>query len=203
VRLVLRKHIPAGGGLGGGSADAAAALLAVRELLDVDVDDAGVLALAAEVGSDVPFCVRGGAAWMRGRGEIIEPVSVPTGLAFLVAIPPFRLSTPDVYKAWDKLGGPRSERAVPAPRRLTSVIDELVNDLEPAAEALEPRLLEFRSALESAAGAPALLAGSGSAYVVPVADTRRLPALVDEVGRRLRVPVVGTTSVSRGVRLSS
>lgn len=203
VRLVLRKHIPAGGGLGGGSADAAAALLAVRELLDVDVDDAGVLALAAEVGSDVPFCVQGGAAWMRGRGEIIEPVSVPTGLAFLVAIPPFRLSTPDVYKAWDKLGGPRSERAVPAPRRLTSVIDELVNDLEPAAEALEPRLLEFRSALESAAGAPALLAGSGSAYVVPVADTRRLPALVDEVGRRLRVPVVGTTSVSRGVRLSS
>jgi 4-diphosphocytidyl-2-C-methyl-D-erythritol kinase len=203
VRLVLRKRIPAGGGLGGGSADAAAALLAVRKLLEVDVDDAGVLALAAEVGSDVPFCVQGGAAWMRGRGEIVEPVSAATGLAFLVAIPPFRLSTPDVYKAWDKLGGPRSERVVPAPRRLAPVISELVNDLEPAAEALEPRLVEFRAALQAAAGAPALLAGSGSAYVVSVADTRRLPALVDEVGRRLRVPVVGTTSVSRGVRLSS
>lgn len=203
VRLVLRKHIPAGGGLGGGSADAAAALLAVRRLLDVDVDDAGVLALAAEVGSDVPFCVRGGAAWMRGRGEIIEPLSVPTGLAFVVAIPPFRLSTPDVYRAWDELGSPRSERVVPSPRRLASVIGELVNDLEPAAEALQPRLLEFRAALEAAAGAPALLAGSGSAYVVPVADSRRLPTLVDEVRRRLRVPVVGTTSVSRGVRLSS
>jgi len=57
--------------------------------------------------------------------------------------------------------------------------------------------------LFSTTGAPALLAGSVSAFVVPVADTRRLPALVDEVGRRLRVPVVGTTSVSRGVRLSS
>ncbi len=203
VRLVLRKHIPAGGGLGGGSADAAAALLAVRELLDVDVDDAGVLALAAEVGSDVPFCVRGGAAWIRGRGEIIEPASVPTGLAFVVAIPPFRLSTPDVYKAWDRLGGPRSERMVPAPRRLTALVDELVNDLEPAAEMLEPRLVEFRAALEAATGAPALLAGSGSAYVVPVADARRLPGLVEEVRRRLRVPVVGTTSVSRGVRLAS
>jgi len=203
VRLVLRKHIPAGGGLGGGSADAAAALLAVRELLDVDIDDAGVMELAAEVGSDVPFCVRGGAAWMRGRGEIIEPVAAPAGLAFVVAIPPFRLSTPDVYRAWDKLGGPVSERVVPAPRRLSHVISELVNDLEPAAEALEPRLREFRAALESAAGAPALLAGSGSAYVVPIADTRRLPALVDEVGRRLRVPVVGTTSVTRGVRLAS
>ena len=113
VRLVLRKHIPAGGGLGGGSADAAASLLAVRELLDLDIDDAGVLAVAAEVGSDVPFCVRGGAAWMRGRGEIIEPVSVPTGLAFVVAIPPFRLSTPDVYRAWDQLGGPRRNGSCP------------------------------------------------------------------------------------------
>jgi 4-diphosphocytidyl-2-C-methyl-D-erythritol kinase len=203
VRLVLRKHIPAGGGLGGGSADAAAALLAVRRLLEVDVDDAGVLALAAEVGSDVPFCVRGGAAWMRGRGDVIEPVEAPSGLAFVVAIPPFRLSTPDVYKAWDKLGGPASERVAPAPRRLASVVDELVNDLEPAAEALEPRLVEFRTALEAATGASALLAGSGSAYVVPVADARRLPELVDAVSRRLRVPVVGTRSVTRGVRLSS
>lgn len=203
VRLVLRKHIPAGGGLGGGSADAAAALLAVRKLLEVDVDDAGVMALAAEVGSDVPFCVRGGAAWMRGRGEIVEPVGVPTGLAFVVTIPPFRLSTPDVYKAWDKLGGPQAERAVPAPRRIKHLVPELVNDLEPAAEALEPRMREFRAALEAVTGASALLAGSGSAYVVPIADARRLPRLVDQVRRRLRVPVVGTTSVSRGVRLAS
>ena len=203
VRLVLRKHIPAGGGLGGGSTDAAAALLAVRELLEVDIDDAGVMALAAEVGSDVPFCVQGGAAWMRGRGEIVEPIALPTGLAFVVAIPPFRLSTPDVYKAWDKLGGPQSQRVVPAPRRIQHVVRELVNDLEPAAEALEPRMREFRAALEAATGAPALLAGSGSAYVVPVADARRLPGLVEEVRRRLRVPVVGTTSVSRGVRLAS
>ncbi len=79
VRLVVRKQIPAGAGLGGGSADAAAALLAVRKLLDVDVDDAGIAELAAEIGSDVPFCVGGGAAWMRGRGEVIEPVSLPPG----------------------------------------------------------------------------------------------------------------------------
>jgi 4-diphosphocytidyl-2-C-methyl-D-erythritol kinase len=202
VRIVLRKRIPAGAGLGGGSADAAAALLAVRRLLDVDVDDAGVLALAAQVGSDVSFCVRGGAAWMRGRGEIIEPLDFPTGLAFLVAIPPFRLLTRDVYRAWDKLGGPRSERAVPPPRRLRSILPELHNDLEPAAEALEPRLVEFRTALEAAAGGPALLAGSGSAYVVPVNNPRDLPPLVQDVGRRLRVPVVGTTSVTRGVRLA-
>jgi len=203
VRLVLRKHIPAGGGLGGGSADAAAALLAVRRLLEVDVDDAGVLELAAAVGSDVPFCVRGGAAKISGRGEVIEPMALPNGLAFLVAVPPFRLSTAAVYAAWDRLGGPQAERRIPAPRRLAALLPELANDLEPAAEAVEPRLREFRVALEAAAGAPALLAGSGSAYAVPVADARRLPALVAHVGRALRVPVVGTTSVSRGVRLSA
>lgn len=203
VRIVLRKRIPAGAGLGGGSADAAAALLAVRRLLDVAVDDDGVRALAAEVGSDVSFCVEGGAAWMRGRGEIIEPIDLPPGLAFLVAIPPFRLATPDVYAAWDRLGGPRSERGVTAPRRVASFLPELHNDLEPAAEAIEPRLKEFRSALEAAAGRPALLAGSGSAYVVPVTNARDLPPLAEQVSRRLRVPVVGTTSVSRGVRIST
>ncbi len=203
VRIVLRKRIPAGAGLGGGSADAAAALLAVRRLLDVDIDDAGVLEIAAEVGSDVSFCVRGGSAWMRGRGEIIEPLDFPSGLAFLVAIPPFRLATQSVYRAWDQLGGPRSTRGVEAPKRVASILPELFNDLEPAAEALEPRLVEFRSALEAAAGRPALLAGSGSAYVVPVNNARELPALVDDVGRRLRVPVVGTTSVTRGVRVST
>jgi 4-diphosphocytidyl-2-C-methyl-D-erythritol kinase len=202
VRLVLRKQIPAGAGLGGGSADAAAALLAVRELLDVDVDDAGVRELAAEIGSDVSFCIAGGAAWMRGRGDVIEPVMLPSGLGFVVAIPPFRLSTGAVYEKWDELGGPTATRAVAAPRRVSSLLPELANDLEPAAEAVEPRLVEFRTALEAATGRPALLAGSGSAYVVPVNDPRALPAMVEEVGRRLHVPVVGTTAVSRGVRLA-
>jgi 4-diphosphocytidyl-2-C-methyl-D-erythritol kinase len=201
VRIVLRKRIPAGAGLGGGSADAAAALLAVRRLLDVDVSDDVITELAAEIGSDVPFCVRGGAARMRGRGEVIEPIALAAGLAFLVAIPPFRLSTPAVYRAWDELGGPRSARTVAAPRRVAGVLAELANDLEPAAETVEPRLREFRTALEAAASRPALLAGSGSAYVVPVDDARALPELVSDVSRRLRVPVVGTTSVSRGVRL--
>jgi 4-diphosphocytidyl-2-C-methyl-D-erythritol kinase len=203
VRLVLRKHIPTGAGLGGGSADAAAALLAVRRLLEVDIDDAGVLEVAAATGSDVPFCVHGGAAWMRGRGELLEPVVLPQRIGLLVAIPPFRLATPDVYRMWDELGGPEAQRVVPAPRRLAGLVSELANDLEPAAEAVEPRMRKFRRALEAAAGGHALMAGSGSAYVVPVPDARRLPALVEEVRRKLRVPVLATTNVTRGVRLSA
>ena len=175
VRLVLRKQIPAGGGLGGGSADAAAALLAVRQLLDVDVDDDGVLAIAAEVGSDVPFCVRGGAAWMRGRGEIIEPVDAAARAR--------RSSSrsrrsgcrpPTSTAAWDELGGPRSTRvgARAAPRRARSSPSwSTTSSRRP--RRVEPRLRGVpRRARGRRPGAPALLAGSGSAYVVPVADAR-------------------------------
>ncbi len=201
VRLVLRKRIPAGAGLGGGSADAAATLIAVRRLLELALDDDELHTLATKLGSDVPFCVRGGAAWMRGRGERIEPVELPSGLPFLVAIPPFRYATKAVYAKWDELGGPRATRVVPAPGPVKRLLPELANDLEPAAEAMEPRLAEFRAALEEAAGRPAILAGSGSAYVVPMDRSRGLPDVAVDVGRRLRVPVVAAGTVTRGVRV--
>lgn len=203
VRLSLRKKIPAGAGLGGGSADAAATLMAIRRMLEIDIDDAGLREVGAELGSDVPFCLEGGAAWMRGRGEIIEPVELAAGIPFLVALPPFRLATPSVYAAWDDLGGPRSRRVVAAPGPIAELLPELRNDLEPAAEAVEPRLGEFRADLENAAGAPALLAGSGSTYVVPVeGGAHDIVAFARRVSKRLRLPVTPASTVSRGVRLA-
>jgi 4-diphosphocytidyl-2-C-methyl-D-erythritol kinase len=203
VRVVLRKRIPAGAGLGGGSADAAATLVAVRRLLEIDVDDQGLTELAARLGSDVPFCLRGGAARMRGRGEIIERVAVPRGVSFVVALPPFRLATPEVYAAWDELGGPKSTRIVEAPPTLARLEPELVNDLEPAAVRVEPRLADFRRALENAAGAPAIMAGSGSAYAVPLEDETRAAAVANHVGHSMRVPAVAARIMTRGVRLGA
>jgi 4-diphosphocytidyl-2-C-methyl-D-erythritol kinase len=204
VSLTLRKRIPVGGGLGGGSADAAATLLAVRHLLELQLDDDALFELAADLGSDVPFCLLGGAARVRGRGERLEPAKLPLGLPLLVAVPPFALATPDVYRTWDELGGPRTTRTVPPPRPLTGVVGDLANDLEPAAEALEPRLRPFREELEEAAGRPALLAGSGSSYVVPVDENgRRLSELASQLSERLRRPVFGAATVSRGVRLEA
>lgn len=203
VRMVLRKRIPAGAGLGGGSADAAATLVAVRKLLDLELTDDDLLAVAAKLGSDVPFCLRGGAAWMRGRGEILEPVSLRPGLGFLVAIPPFRLATPLVYKAWDELGGPEATRSVEPQGPVARLIGELANDLEPAAEAVEPGLADFRRALEQAAGRPAILAGSGSAYVVPLERGVDPALLAEGIGRTLRVPVAGARSTAVGVRIGT
>lgn len=161
VRVAIHKQIPAGGGLGGGSADAAAVLVALDQLLDLGLSTEQLAAIGAGIGSDVPFCVRGGAARMQGRGERIEPATVPT-LHVLVAVPPFSIATPAVYRAWDELGAPKSDRFVPGP----AGVGDLANDLEEAAERVEPRLTEFREQLELAVGASSILAGSGSACAV-------------------------------------
>jgi 4-diphosphocytidyl-2-C-methyl-D-erythritol kinase len=160
--LALRVHkwIPSGAGLGGGSADAAAVLTAMG----------GTIEMGAALGSDVPFCMRGGAAWMRGRGEVVEPTTVPP-LHFLVVVPGFPCSTPSVYRAWDELGGPSGRemelRGLPP----------LANDLEPAAEHVEPRVRAFREHIESETGRPAFMAGSGSAFVVEWSPNHDIPPL--------------------------
>lgn len=167
AQVRLKKVIPAGAGLGGGSADAAAGLMAITQLLAAETQGVDLGPIAADLGSDVPFCLRGGVAWMRGRGEIIDPVGADLAtIGVLVAVPPTRLSTPAVYERWDEMGGPASERSLPVPEALAGLLPERVNDLEPAALALAPELVRFRDVLEASAGAPALLAGSGSSYAV-------------------------------------
>ena len=153
----LTKGIPSGAGLGGGSADAAAVLAALG----------GTVEDAAALGSDVPFCLHRLPAWMRGRGEVIEPIDDLAPLDLVVVAPPFACSTHAVYRAWDTLGGPRSERSIDAP---PGVPGPFVNDLEPAAETVEPRLAEFRRHLEAVVERPAWLCGSGSAYAAWFTD---------------------------------
>jgi 4-diphosphocytidyl-2-C-methyl-D-erythritol kinase len=148
VAIRLHKGIPPGAGLGGGSADAAAVLVA----LDADPG------IAPSLGADVPFCMRGGAARVRGVGDLLEGLEMPPRTV-LVATPRFGCTTADVYRAWDELGGPHAE------------VNGLgANDLEPAAHRVEPRLLAFKHAVEAAARAPAILAGSGSSYAAVFDD---------------------------------
>lgn len=135
----LTKNIPHGGGLGGGSTDAAAVF---RWAGSSD------LGAAARIGADVPFCVIGGRADVSGIGEVVRPLPhVPRD--FTLIIPPVHVSTPAVYKAWDDMGGPTGDNG---------------NDLEPAAVAVEPRLLDWRNRIETAAGRRPLLAGSGATW---------------------------------------
>jgi 4-diphosphocytidyl-2-C-methyl-D-erythritol kinase len=139
VRVV--KRVPVGGGLGGGSADAAAVLRWAG------VDDAG---LAAALGADVAFCVVGGRARVTGIGDVVELLAFEPR-TYTLLTPPFGCSTPAVYRAWDELGGPSGVGH---------------NDLEPAALHIEPRLAGWRDRLGDATGARPKLAGSGSTWFV-------------------------------------
>lgn len=141
ARVALVKRIPAGGGLGGGSSNAAAVMRWAG------CDD---LEIAESLGADVPFCLHGGRARVRGIGEVLDPLPFVARTVTL-AMPPFGCSTPEVYAAWDRLGGPRASGP---------------NDLEPAALAVEPRLAGFRDAFAAATGRTPVLAGSGSTWFV-------------------------------------
>lgn len=141
ARVRVHKRIPAGAGLGGGSADAAAVFRWAG------VDD---LDLAASVGADVAFCVVGGRARVTGIGEQVARLPFETR-TYTLLTPPLFCSTPAVYRAWDELGGPTGDHG---------------NDLEPAALAVEPRLAEWRDRLEGATGQRPRLAGSGSTWFV-------------------------------------
>jgi 4-diphosphocytidyl-2-C-methyl-D-erythritol kinase len=144
ARVILTKRIPAGGGLGGGSSDAAAVL---RWAGCHD------LALAGRLGGDVPFCVSGGRARVRGIGEVVDalPSEETTGRAFTLLTPPWGVSTVAVYGEWDRMGGPTGRGP---------------NDLEGPALAVQPRLAEWRDRLGDATGQTPVLAGSGATWWV-------------------------------------
>ncbi len=157
--ITIDKRVPHGGGLGGGSADAAAVLRWAGHPTTPDG-----LERAAKLGADVPFCLVGGRARVRGIGEVVEPLPHVARWVTLV-LPPLRVSTPAAYRAWDDLGGPTA----PGP-----------NDLEPAALVVEPALAAWRDRIGDATGRAPVLAGSGSTWFVHGTHDKALAALGDE-----------------------
>ena len=141
AQVRVQKNIPLGGGLGGGSADAAAVLRWAG------ISD---LSVALSLGGDVPFCLVGGRAHVGGIGEVIDPLPFEER-TFTLVCPPLSVSTVAVYRAWDDLGGPAGAGG---------------NDLEAAALAVEPRLAEWRNRLGMATGQSPRLAGSGATWFV-------------------------------------
>jgi 4-diphosphocytidyl-2-C-methyl-D-erythritol kinase len=165
VRLRIEKHIPVAAGLGGGSADAAAALRAANRLSGLPLDPAGLRELAVQLGADVPSQIEPGHALVQGVGELVEPLPLPPLVAVLVPSPQ-GLRTADVYAELDRMGGGRErldpdllrELAAEAPDRLAAALE---NDLEPAALSLRPDLAETLARLRAAGALGAAVSGSG------------------------------------------
>jgi 4-diphosphocytidyl-2-C-methyl-D-erythritol kinase len=167
----LLKRIPAGAGLGGGSGNAATTLVALNRLLKLGQSDAELHAIAATLGSDVPFFLGTPSAIASGRGEVLEACPPPALARHAVLImPPFPVSTAAAYRALDALR-PTAEEATLSPfdaaawsaLPATELLGRLVNDLEPAAFHIEPRLADLRAQVEAALGRTVRMSGSGSA----------------------------------------
>lgn len=178
ARIEIGKGIPVAGGMAGGSADAAAALVALDRLWEVETSDADLFDLAASLGSDVPFALVGGNALGTGRGEVVEQLPGAEVPRWWVAVTAEAgLSTPEVYRRFDELT-PDAPDQPRAPHRLVEFLADpadavaplLHNDLQPAALDLRPELADLLAEGEAAGALRGLVSGSGPTCVFWCAD---------------------------------
>ncbi|MHC3461994.1 4-(cytidine 5'-diphospho)-2-C-methyl-D-erythritol kinase [Streptomyces flavovirens] len=184
VHLHIAKDIPVAGGMAGGSADGAAALVACDALWSTGASQDELLAICAELGSDVPFSLIGGAALGVGRGEQLTPIEVGGTFHWVFAVAEGGLSTPAVYGEFDRLtAGAQVPEPTASPALLaalrkgdtTALADALGNDLQAAALSLRPSLADTLAAGTAAGALAALVSGSGptTAFLAADADAAR------------------------------
>lgn len=169
----IAKAIPVAGGMAGGSADAAAALVALDRLWQLRTPDEDLLQLAAQLGSDVPFALLGGTALGTGHGEVVEPVEDRATWWWVVVPSEFGLSTPEVYRHFDEMFPDAPADPVPADALLRAIADAdawtladaLHNDLEAPAVDLRPELGELIETGEAAGALRGIVSGSGPTCV--------------------------------------
>ncbi len=181
AEISIDKRIPVAAGLGGGSADAAATLLALNELWGCDLDEGTLAEIAERIGSDVPAMLAHGPVLMSGRGELIAPAPVPTLWWVLVPLG-FGVRSPDAYRWWDEdraTSGPDPEPLLEAAADgdVEALGALLFNDLEAPVCARHPRIAEAKDGLLSAGALGAVMSGSGSSVVGLARDQGHAGAL--------------------------
>ncbi len=199
VRVRVIKRVPAGAGLGGGSADAAAVLVGLNELFELGLSDADLTGLARSLGSDVVFAVaalRGAAsAFVGGFGERVEPTSLPAPLHLVLVFPPASCPTAAVYRAFDEAAAPD---AVADELRVRALMDApldreaLFNDLAGPAMRAAPEVREAFERVRRVTDAPVHVTGSGSTLFVPVNTAGAAEGLAAVVRRATGLPALAT-----------
>ncbi|WP_344824137.1 4-(cytidine 5'-diphospho)-2-C-methyl-D-erythritol kinase [Actinocorallia longicatena] len=181
VAITIRKEIPVAGGMAGGSADAAAALLACDALWEANLPFATLMELAGTLGSDVPFALLGGTALGLGRGEKLTPLPCSGEFHWVFALADGGLSTPAVYAECDRIRAAHSERVSwphESPALLAALAEgdaealgaALANDLQPAALTLRPSLQRTLTAGRDFGALGSLVSGSGPTCAFLAAD---------------------------------
>lgn len=190
VQSLLTKSIPVGSGLGGGSSNAAAMLRGLNNLFELSIDEDTLNTIAASLGSDVPFFLRGGDALVSGFGERCIPINSERFPALVLVFPATACPTGEIFDAFDE-----QEAQDFAPERLDGVLqgsdldgDDLFNDLLLAAETIEPELIEYRAALKPLAERTVHLTGSGSTLFIAADNTMHADALAQAIVERVNLP---------------
>lgn len=215
VHLEIGKHVPVTGGMGGGSADAAAALLACDALWGTDLPRDEMLSLAAQLGADVPFAFTGGTAIGTGRGDQLSPALAQGQFQWVLVVADFGLSTPDVYRELDKHRDRHAQDifpAVPQPSVDANVLqalragdphmlaETLYNDLQAPALHLEPSLSSVIELGEENGALAGIISGSGPTVAFLTADLDSALELQIALSAA-RLNVVRVTGPVHGARL--
>ena len=190
VDLLLRKRVPVAGGMAGGSADAAATLVACNALWGTNLPLPELSALASRLGADVPFPLTGATAVGHGRGDLVTPIMTRGSYHWVFALAEQGLSTPAVFRRFDVLPGAGEPAVRDVPEALTAALragdvralaDSLHNDLQAAAIDLRPELARVISVAEEAGALRAIVSGSGPTIAALVEN----PAGAQRVSRAL------------------
>jgi 4-diphosphocytidyl-2C-methyl-D-erythritol kinase len=203
VQSTLQKRIPIGGGLGGGSADAAAMLLGLNLMFKLEIGVGKLVELASQLGSDVPFFIHGGSAIIEGLGEKIRLTDELPELHAVLVFPPTACATKEVYGKFDELTMNEAvslqEERVHA-QTTPDAIWDFFNDLAQPVFMLHPELRETALKLTHIAETPAHLTGSGSTFFVPCSDPMHAQHLTTALSSQLDLPCRAVSS-SPGVEM--
>ena len=202
LEIEIQKNIPIGSGLGGASADAAAILIGMRKLFQIDIPFSDLSKLALEVGSDVPFCLLGGTALVRGRGEKIIPLPLLKNGWFILVDPGISISTRWVYS---RLEGKLTKKRLNIKLIKESLKEEgmrginkfpLYNKLEEVVIERFPTLRDIKAKLIEAGATGALMTGSGSTIFAVAEGEKRAKSILGKLGRKVRIYAVQATDKS-------
>jgi len=168
VEMTLRKRIPPGAGLGGGSADAAAALYALNELFGLGLDAGDLRGVGAKIGADVPFALMGGTALAEGVGDVLTPLPAPPAHRLLVAKPEPGADTGETYKTYDERPREGISSVEPVVAALSSgdlsaLAGAVGNDLEPITASFVPEVEAYERELLQRGALGAAMSGTGTA----------------------------------------